>query len=35
MEKHSPQIPDYLRDAKHAPEQLTFRSLEGFVPIAR
>jgi branched-chain amino acid transport system substrate-binding protein len=31
MEKHNPQIPDYLRDAKHAPEQLSFRSLEGFV----
>jgi len=31
MEKHNPQIPEYLRDAKYASEQLSFRSLEGFV----
>jgi len=31
MEKHNPQVPDALRDAKQAPEQLSFRSLEGFV----
>ena len=31
MEKHSPQVPDALRDARQAPEQLSFRSLEGFV----
>ncbi len=31
MEKHNPQVPDALRDAKHAPEHLSFRSLEGFV----
>jgi len=31
MEKHNPQVPEALRDAKHPPEQLSFRSLEGFV----
>jgi len=31
MEKHNPQMPEALRDAKHVPEQLSFRSLEGFV----
>jgi ABC-type branched-subunit amino acid transport system substrate-binding protein len=31
MEKHNPQVPDGLRDAKQTPEQLSFRSLEGFV----
>jgi branched-chain amino acid transport system substrate-binding protein len=31
MEKHNPQVPDALRDPKHALEQLSFRSLEGFV----
>jgi ABC-type branched-subunit amino acid transport system substrate-binding protein len=31
MEKHNPQLPDALRDAKQAPEQLSFRSFEGFV----
>jgi len=31
MEKHDPQVPEALRDAKHAPERLSFRSLEGFV----
>ncbi|MGH7302578.1 MAG: ABC transporter substrate-binding protein [Candidatus Rokuibacteriota bacterium] len=31
MEKHNPQVPEALRDARHAPEQLSFRSLEGFV----
>jgi branched-chain amino acid transport system substrate-binding protein len=31
MEKHNPQVPDALRDPKHTPEQLSFRSLEGFV----
>jgi len=31
MEKHNPQMPEALRDAKFVPEQLSFRSLEGFV----
>ena len=31
MEKHNPQIPEALRDVKHSPERLSFRSLEGFV----
>ena len=31
MEKHNPQVPDALRDPKHVAEQLSFRSLEGFV----
>ncbi len=31
MERHNPQVPEALRDAKHAPEGLSFRSLEGFV----
>ena len=31
MEKHNPQIPEALRDAKHTPERLSFRSLEGYV----
>ena len=31
MEKHNPQVPEALRDAKQPPEQLSFRSLEGFV----
>jgi branched-chain amino acid transport system substrate-binding protein len=31
MEKHNPQLPDGLRDAKHASEHFSFRSLEGFV----
>jgi len=31
MDKHNPQVPEALRDAKHAPERLSFRSLEGFV----
>jgi len=31
MEKHNPQLPDALRDSKHASEHFSFRSLEGFV----
>ena len=31
MEKHNPQVPEALRDSKHPPEQLSFRSLEGYV----
>ena len=31
MDKHNPQVPEALRDPKHPPEQLSFRSLEGFV----
>ena len=31
MDKHNPQLPPGLRDPQHAAEQLSFRSLEGFV----
>src|SRR4030095_8717415 len=31
MDKHNPQVPLALRDPQHAAEQLSFRSLEGFV----
>ena len=31
MDKHTPGIPDNLRDAKYSPEPYNFRSLEGFV----
>jgi branched-chain amino acid transport system substrate-binding protein len=31
MDKHNPQVPPGLRDPQHAAEQLSFRSLEGFV----
>lgn len=31
MEKHAPQVPDVLRDAKYAPQPLSFISLEGFI----
>ena len=31
MDRHNPQVPSALRDAQHAAEQLSFRSLEGFV----
>jgi branched-chain amino acid transport system substrate-binding protein len=31
MDKHNPQVPPGLRDPQHTAEQLSFRSLEGFV----
>jgi ABC-type branched-subunit amino acid transport system substrate-binding protein len=31
MDRHNPQVPTALRDPQHAAEQLSFRSLEGFV----
>ena len=31
MEKHSPQVPEALRDPRQGSEQLSFRSLEGFI----
>jgi branched-chain amino acid transport system substrate-binding protein len=31
MDKHNPQLPQGLRDPQHPAEQLSFRSLEGFV----
>jgi ABC-type branched-subunit amino acid transport system substrate-binding protein len=31
MDKHDPQVPDSLRDPNRPSEQLSFRSLEGFV----
>jgi len=31
MERHNPQVPDALRDARQALEVLSFRSLEGFI----
>src|SRR5213593_4850988 len=31
MERYKPVVPESLRDAKYAPEHLSFRSLEGFV----
>jgi len=31
MERYKPLVPETLRDAKYPPEQLSFRSLEGFV----
>jgi len=31
MDRHNPQLPPGLRDPQHAAEQLSFRSLEGFV----
>jgi branched-chain amino acid transport system substrate-binding protein len=31
MEKHSPQVPEALRDPKFSPEQYSFRGLEGFI----
>ena len=31
MERHKPLVPETLRDARYSPEQLSFRSLEGFV----
>jgi ABC-type branched-subunit amino acid transport system substrate-binding protein len=31
MEKHAPQVPDVLRDAKYTPQLLSFISLEGFI----
>src|SRR3989441_2571584 len=31
MEKHAPQVPEPLRDARYTPAPLSFRSLEGFV----
>jgi branched-chain amino acid transport system substrate-binding protein len=31
MDKHNPQVPPALRELQHAAEQLSFRSLEGFV----
>jgi len=31
MEKHSPPVPEALRDPKHKPEPYSFRGLEGFI----